>query len=75
MTEENRCRTPNFTPYEKNILVELTQVHPIVMSKQKDATTNRKKDEAWKAIYNKFHSDENVTKRDLDGLKVCLGNI
>jgi hypothetical protein len=75
MTEENRCRTPNFTPYERNLLVELTKEHAIVMSKQKDVATNGQKDKAWKAIYDKFHSYENVNKRDLDGLKVCLSNI
>jgi hypothetical protein len=71
---DKRPRT-NFTSFEKNFLVELVKENPLILSKQKDSSTNHQKDKAWLSILTKFNSDENVIKRDLDSLKACLANL
>ncbi len=69
MAEMKRERTKNFKEFEKQLLVEITKEHEVVLSKQKDAGTTAKKEKAWKAIAEKFNSNESVTRRDVDGLK------
>jgi hypothetical protein len=74
-SEGKRGRTSNYTSFEKNLLVELTKENPVVLSKQRDSSSNYQKEKAWSIISEKFNSTENVSKRDIDGLKVCLSNI
>jgi hypothetical protein len=75
MAEMKRERTKNFNEFEKQLLIEITKEHEIVLSKQKDVTTTAKKEKAWKAIVERFNSNESVTRRDVDGLKACLHNL
>jgi hypothetical protein len=73
--EDKRVRTKNFSEFEKKLLIELTKEHEIIFTKQKDTKTTAMKEKAWTVIAEKFNSHEDIMKRDVDALKVCLVNL
>ena len=68
-------RKPNFTIYEKRMLVELATTHAIVCSPKKDLDTQRKKEIAWQDIHTRFNENEAVRKREVLELRTCFTNI
>ena len=55
--------------------MELIKDDPIILSKQKDMSTTISKEKAWTLLENKYNSNQQVVKRDMASLKVCLLNL
>lgn len=72
---DKRQRKPNFSEYEKNLLIELVKQNDIIVSKQKDISTSKKKDAAWKIVLDQFNQDDKVNKRDIAALLLCMKNL
>ena len=68
-------RKPNFTLYEKTLLVELATDYPIVCSPKKDLQTQRKKEIAWRDIHIAFNQQDSVRKREVLELRTCFTNL
>jgi hypothetical protein len=75
MASDKRNRTKNFSDLEKKLLIELAKENEVIFSKQKDTKTVTMKEKAWVGITEKYNSQEGITKRDTEGLKVCLVNL
>lgn len=75
MSSGKRPRQKNFSDYEKNLSTELLKKHAILLSKSKDATTNKAKDRASESLHDEFNADASVSQRKLENLKCCVVNL
>ena len=75
LNTEKRLRARNFTELEKALLLELLKKFPIIVSKDKTSKANSTKSKAWDELLAEFNANSQVTERDLDSLKACVGNM
>jgi len=67
-----KARSCNFSSYERDLLVEIVKMHPVIEDKRKQTNIEAQKASTWNDIVEKFNSDEQVNKRNLQQLKVLF---
>ncbi len=65
----------NFTEQEKHLLLDLKKKYPVVLSQDKSAKSFKGKNQAWPQLVEEFNSNSNVTRRELDHIKICVANL
>ncbi|XP_049797552.1 myb/SANT-like DNA-binding domain-containing protein 3 [Schistocerca nitens] len=73
---ENKKRTPNFSKFEVDILLELVASNSSILEcKTTDGCTVREKLGVWENIATQFNSTPGVTKKRPEWLKTCYENL
>ncbi|XP_049788806.1 uncharacterized protein LOC126194657 [Schistocerca nitens] len=73
---ENKRRTPNFSKYEIDVLLELVGANASVLENKKtDGCSLKEKQAMWSHVEAQFNSTTGVTKRSCDRLKICYENM
>ncbi|XP_046985889.1 myb/SANT-like DNA-binding domain-containing protein 3 [Schistocerca americana] len=73
---ENKRRTPNFSKYEIDVLLELVGANASVLENKKtDGCSLKEKQAMWSHMEAQFNSTPGVTKRSCDRLKTCYENM
>ncbi|XP_050558499.1 uncharacterized protein LOC126912100 [Spodoptera frugiperda] len=60
---------------EVSLLVDLIQSHPVVITKETNAATNKLKEESWISLTNKFNSKSGQIPRQVGQLKLKWDNL
>lgn len=69
-------RVPNFTPSEKDLLVDLIAMYPAITCKKTDKLSRNTKKAAWDKLTNEFNaSGLAATMRSSEALLKCWKNI
>ncbi|XP_049861767.1 myb/SANT-like DNA-binding domain-containing protein 3 [Schistocerca gregaria] len=68
---ENKRRTPNFSKYEIDVLLELVGANASVLENKKTDGCSLKEQAMWSHVEAQFNSTPGVTKRSCDRLKTC----
>ncbi|XP_047120297.1 myb/SANT-like DNA-binding domain-containing protein 3 [Schistocerca piceifrons] len=73
---ENKKRTPNFSKFKVDILLELVASNSSILDcKKTDGCTVMEKLDAWENIATQFNATPGVTKRRPERLKTCYENL